>query len=129
MCVLSRERGVRYFLKSAVIILLLTAGLKLIAVFADTSVNMRRPDVVFYFLPMQQLLSIVAFCECFCCVVLLSKKVKEEGKLACIACLASAFVAYRLVHYRAVGITTCRCFGDVDFILSPLVTLILSTAL
>lgn len=100
---LSQARLSRGFLLITALVLLLTSVSKLATVFFANSVAIDRLDTVLYFLTTRQVLSLAAFFELISVAVLMSTKLPQIAKLSCVACVASGFLAYRVMHYYVTG--------------------------
>jgi hypothetical protein len=100
----------KYLTGSYAIILLSTAGLKLAKIFVNGS-SLFRPDPVFGFVTIRELLFLTSLLEIFVVTVLYSRR-PAALKYAAVATLSSCFLAYRLglrILYH--GAASCGCLG------------------
>lgn len=89
--------------------------------FFVNSVAIDRRDPVLYFLTARQVLSLAALLELVGVAILMSAQLSQITKLACIACLASWFLAYRVMHTYVTDGMPCGCLGQLH-VFVPLVT-------
>lgn len=118
---LSLARLARLFPLIAALVLLLTSVSKLATVFFVNSATVDKEDAVLYFLTTRQVLSLAALFELVGVTVLMSTRLPQITKLACMACMASGFLAYRVIHYYVTDGMPCGCLGQLHVIV-PLVT-------
>lgn len=118
---LSLARFSNWFLSIAALVLLMTSVSKLATVFFVNSVALDKRDAVLYFLTTRQVLSLAALFELAGVTVLMSTRLPQITKLACVACVTSGFLAYRVMHYYVTDGVPCGCIGQLHVIV-PIVT-------
>jgi hypothetical protein len=102
----------RTFVRVSMIILLLTAALKLISVFSSESNFLVIPDRVISFLQIRHVLFIGAALE-FGCIAYILHSRADERRLLALAWISSLFAAYRISAWLS-GWTfqePCHCLG------------------
>jgi hypothetical protein len=101
----------KLYLKSAAILLCLTASAKLIGLSHDTSFQ-NLNDSVFYFLTNRQLLLIVSALEIIVAGSVLLPTILIETKIISVFWLATLFSVYRFGLFLAKEPQPCKCLGD-----------------
>jgi hypothetical protein len=102
-------RLIRYYLMLAGILLLITAGAKLISSYGDTKI-LNTPDPVFG-IPMQKLMVAVGVLELAIGIICFWSR-KALWPLFSVAMLATAFVIYRLGRVWLGYKKPCDCLGN-----------------
>jgi hypothetical protein len=106
-----RKAGTKYFIKSVIIILSTTAGLKFYAsVIPATTTYLDRQDEVLWFFSHRQLLMLAAFFETGI-VLLLIRRNSDVKRLRLIAWCGCIFLAYRSARRAGHFTTPCGCLG------------------
>lgn len=109
---LNLVRSQRIFLISVVMILLVTALLKLHAsVMSATTDYLDRPDEIVWFLSHRQLLLCAGLMELAIARLLTQSSVSEAFQLKAVVWLAVCFVAYRLARWAGHVTAPCGCLG------------------
>ena len=100
-----------FYLKSAAILLCLTASAKLKGLSYDTSFQDLN-DSVFYFLTNRQLLLVVSALEIIVAAYILLPTVLNKMKIASVFWLATLFSVYRFGLFLAKEPQPCKCLDD-----------------
>lgn len=98
------------FLRSAAVILLLTATAKAVSVFGTQSI-LEKADPIFWVLKNRELLVLVAALEAFVALLLLSK-VSPSIQRGSLIWLCTNFLLYRMGLWITDAPIACKCLGD-----------------
>jgi len=105
-----KPRQELHFLRSAAVLLLLTATAKAISIFGTQSI-LEKADPIFWVLKNRDLLVLVAALEAFVALLLLSK-VSLSIKRGSLIWLCTNFLLYRMGLWITDAPVACKCLGD-----------------